>query len=220
MRLAITVASMVVLCTSSPLFGQAGDGYVGVYSDAAGTQPCATVNQYATLYVIAKLSGASSAGITGAEFRIGVESPSGWHFSYFAPAGNPIVLGNPIDAHPQEPNDGSGLRIAFASCEPPVNGQVNLGTLSVYKEAGAPPTHLLVRAHSSPSNAGFQCPLFQLCDAPYHSKVCMSTSSESCVLQEPIAGQATAAEGRVFATAIDIDVDAPPQLMKGSAAAR
>jgi len=50
---------------------QAGDGYIGIYADAAGTLPCMAVPPLSgtTLYVMAKLEGASAAGISGAEFR-------------------------------------------------------------------------------------------------------------------------------------------------------
>ena len=61
---------------AGPLRAQ-GDGYIGIYADAAGTTPCTTVPPLSgtTLYVIAKLQGASlsaaSAGLNrGATFTL------------------------------------------------------------------------------------------------------------------------------------------------------
>ena len=67
----------VVFYTAAASFVQVGDGFVGVYSDTAGTLACASVPQYAntTLYVIAKPAGATSNGITGAEFCTEVTNP-------------------------------------------------------------------------------------------------------------------------------------------------
>jgi len=155
-------------------FGQ-GDGYIGIYSDAAGTLPCTTVPPLSgtTLYVIAKLEGASAAGISGAEFRIQVGNAAGWSFSYTAPPAN-IVMGNPLD--------GSGLRIAFGECREPGGGQVSMGTISVINFSGGP-NNLFVKRHSTPSNPGYQCALFTLCDDPVFSKVCMTPAApDSCVL--------------------------------------
>ena len=131
-RLLALVACALVPILASASLAQAGDGYVGIYTDAAGTTPCTTVPPLSstTLYVIAKLEGASTAGITGVEFRIEVENPAGWWISYTAPAAN-IVMGNALDLYPQDPDDGSGVSIAFGACREPVVGNVPLGTISV-----------------------------------------------------------------------------------------
>jgi len=99
---------------------QPSDGYVGVYSDAAGTLPCTMVPPYTgtTLYVIAKTAGSSESGITGAEFRIEVTNPNGWFFSYTAPAAPNVVLGNPLDTS-SDSTDASGLNINFQNCQQP-----------------------------------------------------------------------------------------------------
>jgi len=163
---------------------QAGDGYIGIYADSAGTIPCTTVPQYSqmTLYVIAKLEGESSGGISGAEFRIEVENPSGWIFNYTAPPAN-IAIGDPMDLSPQNPGDGSGLRIAFGSCREAVDGQVPMGTVWVGNITGAS-TRLFVKRHSVPSNpTNFECALFTLCDETFFSSKCMTlTGVQSCSL--------------------------------------
>jgi len=90
--LALITWALVPILVSETL-AQTGDGYVGIYTDAAGTTPCTTVPPYSstTLYVIANLEGASTAGISGVEFRIEVENPAGWWISYTAPAANIVI---------------------------------------------------------------------------------------------------------------------------------
>jgi hypothetical protein len=60
------------------------------------------------VYVVGKLKGASAAGITGVEFRIEVSNPAGWTFTYSPPAGAAVVMGDPMDRNPSDPDDGSG----------------------------------------------------------------------------------------------------------------
>ena len=50
------------LTSGSP--AEAGDGFVGLYEDAAGTQPCASVPPLSgkTLYVLGKLDGLTGGG--------------------------------------------------------------------------------------------------------------------------------------------------------------
>jgi Subtilase family/FlgD Ig-like domain len=169
--------------SAASALAQTGDGYVGIYSDSLGTQACASVpqNSSATLYVIAKTAGQSATGITGAEFRIEVTNPSGWYLSYTPPGTANIAMGNPIDTGP-DPNAGGGLNLGFPGCQLPSGGQVKLGTLWVFNACGGP-TDLLVKRHSRPTNAGFQCALFVKCDEPYYTKLCMTTAPpDSCTL--------------------------------------
>jgi hypothetical protein len=79
----------VWLVLAPAALAQTNNGYVGIYVDSLGTTPCTSVPPMTgtTLYVIAKTAGASSNGITGAEFRIEVTSPSGWFISYTPPPG-------------------------------------------------------------------------------------------------------------------------------------
>jgi hypothetical protein len=130
-----------------------------------------------TLYVIAKTAGASANGISGAEFRIEVSNPTGWFFSYYPPSGS-TPMGTILDTDPGNPSDGSGLNIVFPTCQQPVSSTIFLGTISLFN-AGGSPTSLSVKRHSNPTNPGYTCPLFTLCDDPSFSQVCMSTSTDA-----------------------------------------
>jgi len=176
-------ALVSILLAPRTLWAQSGDGYVGVFGNAAGTQACTSVPQYTqtTLHIIAKTSGGSASGISGAEFRIEILNPAGWYFTYNAPSGGGVVLGNPLDTS-TDPNDNSGLNINFPTCVEPSSGNIPLGTISVFNVSGSPTT-LLVKRHNRPSNPGYQCPLFVTCNAPVYSKLCMSTAApDSCSL--------------------------------------
>ncbi len=171
----VIVSSLTVAVESA----SAGDGYVGIYLDPAGTIACTTIPAFTgtTLYVVAKVAGNTASGIVGAEFRVEVTQPAGWFFSYNPPSGS-TPLGTMVDLFPANDLDGSGLNIAFAACQTPsTEGAVGLGTLSVFN-AGGSPTSLLVKRHSRPSNANFPCPLFTVCDGPQFSSVCMTAGSE------------------------------------------
>lgn len=180
MRFTTSVACVAVLeCLGSPLLGQTDDGFVGVYADSQGTAACATVPPMSgtTLYVIAKPAGASANGITGSEFRIEISRPTGWFFSYTPPASAAVVVGNPLDTNPSNLDDGSGFNISFASCRQPVNGRIQLGTISAFNMSGTS-TGLYVKRHSSPRSLNYICPLFVLCDSPQYSLCCMTPSTE------------------------------------------
>jgi len=89
MNRACVVLCSVLLALAPAAFAQTNNGYVGVYADSLATTPCTSVPQYSgtTLYIIARTAGGSVDGITGAEFRIEVTSPSGWFISYTPPPG-------------------------------------------------------------------------------------------------------------------------------------
>ena len=196
----LLIGALVPFCAS---LAHAGDGYIGIYADAAGTLPCTTVPPMSgtTLYVIAKLQGASASGISGAEFRVEVESPAGWSFSYTAPPAN-VVMGNPLD--------GSGLRIAFGECRVPEGGQVAMGSISVINFNGGS-SHLFVKRHSMPSNPGYQCALFTLCDDPTFSLSCMTETSTECSLATKARGySALNTDPVVFSAYINLGSPAAP----------
>ena len=209
--------ALVIIFASSSL-AQTGDGYIGIYSDALGTIPCVSVppQTATTLYVIAKTSGMTASGISGAEFRIEVENPAGWSITYTPPAAD-IVIGNALDLYPQDPADGSGINLAFDPCEVPVAGKVPLGTISVGNISGAG-TRLLVKRHSSPTNPTRQCPLFTLCDGPVFSLSCMTPSTEPpCSLSvlnlelSKATDLQTASDAPVFAMHLNVEnVGGPP----------
>ena len=128
----ICYISCVVFTLLPSAYGQM-NGYIGIYSDPAGTQPCRTVppNTAATLHVFATTMGATTAGIRGAEFRVSVSTPSGWLLSFTPAANANVVLGNPIDTDPA-PNAGGGVSLGFPQCQEGVLDKVPLGTISVF----------------------------------------------------------------------------------------
>ena len=95
------------------------EGFVGIYADPEGTQPCIQIPQgnFGTLYVIATTSGSTALGLMGAEFRIEVSDPQGYVFNYNQPMNAAAVLGNPLDLTPGDPFDDAGANIAFQRCQ-------------------------------------------------------------------------------------------------------
>ncbi len=191
----IVLAAVGLCCAATDVFAQSGDGFVGVFRDAAGTQSCTAVPALTgtTLYVVGKVAGTTAAGITGAEFRIEVGNPIGWYLIYTPPEGA-IALGDPLS---------SGVNIAFRTCAEAVAGNIGLGTISVFNVNGVT-TSLLVKRHSQPSNPEFTCPLFVACDAPYYSKTCMATAGiDSCALGTSKAQRLESTDPAVFVSMLD-----------------
>src|SRR5262245_20663226 len=121
-------AIIAALLATSAMPTMATEGYVGVYSDPLGTNPCATVPQWtaATLYVLARPAASSAGGITGADFKLEVADASNWYFSFNSAAD--LTLGNPFT---------TGVNLSFATCRPPgAAGAILLGTVSVYNAGG------------------------------------------------------------------------------------
>ena len=119
----------------------------------SGNVPTASL---ATLYVLMKCEGATTSGITGAEFRI--ETPAGGAFLFTGeqPAAGAIPqLGSAF---------GAGTNIAFPDCRS--SSVVPILSFQVYS-SGAPATDVVlrVRAKSPPTNPAFSCPLATLSGA-------------------------------------------------------
>lgn len=162
-----------------------GNGSIGVFADAAGTNPCTTVPAFVptTLYVLATLGGQSSAGITGAEFRIEFSNMAGGPIvSWTAnPAAN-LAVGDPIDLTPGEadPNsatDDRGVNVAFAGCQQ--GPKVLLGTIQIIALASpVPASDIVIKRREPPSSATFACPLFTMCDDPIFTKVCLTQTQD------------------------------------------
>lgn len=174
-----SATAVCVLLTPLALRAQAGNGYVGVFGDAAGTIRCmqAPPGVPVTLYVVAKTEGVSADGISGAEFRIEFVNPSGYLWNYTAPESS-LVLGDPLGS--------VGSNISFPSCRPPVSGTVSLGTITVFNTGSGSPTDIIVKRRNPPSNSDYQCALMVQCDTPVYSKACNTapTDSISCLLQK------------------------------------
>jgi len=154
-----------------------GQGYVGVYGDAAGTVRCIPAPPFVpkTLYVLAKPSGVSVGGIAGVEFRVAIEAPSGYIFSY-SPADSAQVLGDPLGS--------TGANIAWPTCQvPDAEGNVSLGTIHLVNLGTGGPTDIVVTRRDPPTNSQRVCPVLVLCDAPTYTTHCTvaPTDSVSCL---------------------------------------
>jgi FlgD Ig-like domain len=145
---------------------------IAVFADPAGTQTCATipVGSNGTLYLFADLAGETADGFTGAEFRVQVTHPEGYFLIFNPPSAAVIAIGNVFDTTPEMPADGSGINIAFQSCQTGL--RVPMGTITVIN-AGGGATDMLVQRRTPPTNWEWPCPLFTRCDAPQFSKSCM-----------------------------------------------
>jgi hypothetical protein len=166
------------------------NGLIGVYGDAAGTNCCIDIpsGNAATLHVFATTSGASSAGISGAEFRIEVSPPATGAFFIWAsnPAAN-ITLGNPID-NTDAAGDLSGVNIAFPTCQKQAGlagDRIELGTITAIGVTGE--HTLFVKKHNHPSNPTLAAALLVLCDAPAFTAVPLTLKDGDPALygQEP-----------------------------------
>ena len=181
MRVTTTLACAAVLgCASSRALAQTGDGYVGVFGDAAGTIRCMHVAPYVPtiLYVVGKTAGATASGVTGAEFRIQFQNPSGYYLSYTAP-GSAQTVGAPLDS--------TGFNITWPACQvPATDSTVSFGTIWVFNAGAGGQTDIIVKRRNPPSNPLFPNALFTLCDDPAFSKSRMSfpPDSVSCLTQK------------------------------------
>ena len=183
------------------------NGYVGVYFDRAGTEPCGNVPPFgpSTLYVLATLQGATQDGITGAGFRLEISNSSGYFMTYtLAPGSCDFCIGNVLDSTPCV-GDAAGIGLAYPQCQAsdPIAGpgRVFLGTISVINIAGGPFT--IETKRGNPSHPQFLCPSFSLCDVPQFTQVCMTFQEGDPALggREPVA----------FRTVVgDVNCSAPP----------
>jgi hypothetical protein len=146
--------------------GSASAQSIGVYFDPAGGTCNLTIGAFQpfNMYINANLGGATSGGITGAEFRVS-NFPSGWFGTPTPNASFGTVIGNPL---------AGGCNIAAGSCQPGAGGVVNLFSVSGFATSVVGPTYMQVLPHSTPSNPNFVCPLMVLCDGPVFTKVCVS----------------------------------------------
>ncbi len=169
------IAALVLcLCfAQAAIAAPPNNGYIGVFGDKAGTRCCFNTNADGTerMYVYAFTGGATSAGITGAEFRVSVETPAPGDSFLWLPSGNlSISQGDPIDN-----GNGGGLTLTFASCMT-TTGQagdmVKLGEIYARDLFGE--HRIVVRRTDSLANANFACPSLMLCDGPSYTQVCLT----------------------------------------------
>ena len=156
--------------------GEGSDGFIGIYADAQGTIPCASipVGQIGTLYVVATTP---TGGFTGAEFSIQITDPAGYQFIFIPPEGG-NVIGDPIDRTPNDPLDQSGVNIAYPSCR--TNPIVGLGSIVVVNLNGGPTELRVERRYAALNPFIGNCPLFVNCIIPSYDLACM----RSCDVNE------------------------------------
>lgn len=157
---------VVIFCAAMGLWAAPCSAQsIGVYFDTAATDCDATIqaNTPGTFYLIARLEGSFSNGMTGAEFRV-TGLPAGWFITNAFPCPCiPELPGNPY---------AEGVMIGFASCQP---GPLVLLFGTTYFATSAPPdVRLRVTSHSTPSNPNFPCPLLVHCDAPVFTRECVA----------------------------------------------
>jgi len=184
MKLVAFTVTLIVL-SSTGAFGQ--DGAIRIYADLNRTACTALLVPQAplTLYVYAEASGASAGGITGAEYSISTSADTDWQWiEDFSPAtsAGAITVGVGAIAGLQP-----GINIAWGACQSPA-AAIHLQTITVLDLSGSfsgIANLLQVEAHSTPGNPFFRCPLFNLCDAPAYTKVCLGDNIETAVCPFP-----------------------------------
>src|SRR5262245_20143125 len=183
---ALVLALLVGLVSTSWAQPYPANGFIGVYEDAARTDCCINSNTGTPInfFIYAILGGGTSGGITGAEFRVDCPGLAGMFVNATANPASTVSLGNPLD-DPANANDPGGVNIAFGTCQGAVEGFVLLYTVSGFN-ASVASADLTVRPRTSPSHPLFNSPLMVLCDAPEFTKVCLTITKEQNGGNDPI----------------------------------
>lgn len=184
-----SILAVLVVCLASAAVAETpSNGYIGVFGDAAGTDCCIQLNGTGNgkLSVFMVTGGATSAGISAAEFKVTIEPPAPDAVVHWSPApSSNVSTGNPIDN-----GDGGGAFISFKTCQTQ-NGlagdKVFLGNLQVINLTGE--HRLVVRPPDSPIRSEFNCPSVLLCDGPVFTQVCLTLKEGDPALggEEPAA---------------------------------
>jgi hypothetical protein len=192
----IATAALVAGLVSASSAQYPNNGYLGIYSDLAGTQCCITAPAYVptNAYLISTLADSTANGVTGVEFRIEVSpAPTGSYIlQWTASPDLTVALGSPIDDTPADPTDAKGCNLAFSACRPLTPGErINWGTVGIVcltAPPGTPPTLTLRVKPKMPSSTPLRkCPLFILCDAPVYTAVNMTLTTDALGGEEPVA---------------------------------
>lgn len=141
--------------------GSVPPGIIGIYFDLEGQTCSGTIVPFvvSSAYVLCKLSGITSCGITGAEFRVD-GMPSEWIVQTVAIGPN-IVVGNPL---------GLGVNAAFGVCTGAATGIAPILRFDMFTLTPAADVVLSVQPHQNPPNPLWPFVLVTLCDNGY-SKV-------------------------------------------------
>jgi hypothetical protein len=180
-------ASILSLLLAAPAL--AVNGNIVMTFDAESTTYCSTVpfGACTRMWVYGLLVGASSSGITGAEYKIQIgpnDNPDpSWLFQEtFAPGA--LVIGT--GAMTPADNGRRGVNVAWPSCVQGDGVKVLIETVEVFSlDFSQSERRLRVVKHDQPANAFFQCPLFVLCDVPVYTKVCLGSNLAMCRNPEP-----------------------------------
>jgi len=149
------------------------NGYIGLFNDNAGTDCNIRINKAGNgkAYVYMVTAGASSAGISGAAFKISVEPPAPGMTTLWNP--NVQVSGNVGD--PVDNGSGGGTMVTFNTCQTQTGlagDKVILGTVNFYNLSGE---HMLkVKPSDVIYNDNFDCPSVLLCDGPQPTQVALT----------------------------------------------
>lgn len=176
LRYSILATLALCLISATALAEPPSNGYIGVFGDAAGTDCCFDLNATGNgkLHVYMVTGGATSAGISGAEYKVSIEPPALDAVVHWTPAPDANVsVGNPVDN-----GDGGGNFTTFKSCQSSTGlagDKIFLGSLHVINLTGE--HKLVVRKHDSPINTAFDCPSVLLCDGPVFTQVCLTLKS-------------------------------------------
>jgi hypothetical protein len=216
MRAFVLAVLLSVLALNPPVL--AGDGYVGVYSGDGlsfrgiyeeGTASSCIVLPYGvgtTLYVVARLEGASVGGISGAEFRIEVSNPTGYslfysmsHFEADRFGGNCADI---LDLEPGKPAHPAGTRLTFP-CDAGRGGVKIIGTIQVFNASGGATT-FCVRGRSPSSDVSGSGPYFVLCGDGDSTRVRMSPAPDSSCAKRRSTVLATK-DGAIFTAELNVD---------------
>lgn len=133
---------------------------IGVYPDSEA-QDCVSQAQEGVVefYVFAT----SSSGFQGAEFRVTGLPAGSTVLSKNVHPGVAIELGDAL---------GAGVNLAFSDCQ--TAPQTLLMHYTVLLPDPSVAFDIGIDAHGNPSNANFDCPLVNLCDAPAFTQECLT----------------------------------------------
>jgi hypothetical protein len=172
----VATSLALLVFAASPSFS--ANGNIGIFADQ-GQALCELdlgFQTQTTLYVYALLQGSSGGGIQGAEYSISQSASVDWIISEdYSPSTNngAITVGGGALTGLIP-----GINLGWPACQVGP-GSVLLQTISLFDatgtDAGTPVT-LRVEAHQTPGNPFFRCPLFNLCDDPVFTKVCLGSN--------------------------------------------
>ncbi len=143
--------------------GAQTDGLLGIYFDRDASRCTGSISSGSstTMYVVLVGEGATSSGITGAEFRIDASEARSYLFHSESGFGN-LQLGSASE----------GWNVAFLTCQSA--RVVPVMSFQVLNPGGAAADAILrVTKKTTPTNANFECSSAALCNSPVFTQVCV-----------------------------------------------